>query len=226
MADSVERFYDSISGDYTEFVYRCVPRYDEMLSMLFAYLPEGFSPRAILELGCGTGNLTRLIRQRFPGSRLRAVDISGECIDRCRQRLGHADIEYVNADFRSLDFPQRSFDLIMSSIAIHHLEDQEKGHLFGQTALWLAPGGVFTFCDQFRGETDSLYEQHLETWKEFAFAQGASDEEWNMWMEHQLEHDHHASLPAHMDLLRSAGYSTVDCTWRYLLWAAIYAAKA
>jgi tRNA (cmo5U34)-methyltransferase len=114
----------------------------------------------------------------------------------------------------------------MSSIAIHHLEDHDKEGLFGRTALWLAPGGVFTFSDQFRGETDSIYERHLEAWRAFAFAQGASDDEWAMWMEHQWEHDHHASLVRHLDMLRGAGYSTVDCTWRYLLWAAIYAAKA
>jgi tRNA (cmo5U34)-methyltransferase len=197
-----------------------------MLSTLFTYLPDGFSPGAILELGCGTGNLTRLIHQRFPESHLSAVDISGECIDQCRQRLPHADIEYVNADFRDLDFPQGSFDLTMSSIAIHHLEDRDKEELFARTARWLTPGGVFTFCDQFRGETDSLYERHLEAWRAFAFTQGASDDEWNMWMGHQTEHDHHASLVRHLDMLRGAGYIAVDCTWRYLLWVAVYAAKA
>ncbi len=226
MSDSLEGFYDSISADYTEFVYRCVPRYNEMLSVLFAYLPPAFSPKSVLELGCGTGNLTKLIHQQFPISDISAVDISSECIEECRCRLPSASVHYIKADFRHLDFPRNSFDLIMSSIAIHHLADDEKGELFRKTYAWLAPGGVLTFCDQFRGETDALYNRHLETWKVFAFDQGATDDEWDMWMEHQKKHDHHASLLRHMDWLRSAGYGTIDCTWRYLLWAVIYAAKA
>ena len=226
MPDSVESFYDSISGDYTEFVYRCVPRYDEMLSVLFAYLPAEFSPRSILELGCGTGNLTGLIHRHFPGAHVNAVDTSGECIQECKGRIPDAEIEYIAADFRQLDFPGGSLDLIMSSIAVHHLEDDEKERLFGKTLEWLAPGGIITFCDQFRGEPASLYEEHIRAWREFAFDKGATEDEWKMWMEHQDRHDHHASVLKHMDWLRGAGYATVDCTWRYLLWAALYSAKA
>ncbi len=225
MSDSVERFYNSISGDYTEFVYRCAPRYDEMLSMLFAYLPEGFAPMSVLELGCGTGNLTTLIHHHFPHSQINAVDISEECLAQCMGRIPATTIQYTHADFRHLDYPRSSIDLIMSSIAIHHLGDDEKRLLLGKTVSWLAPGGVLTFCDQFKGETDCICDRHLAAWKDFAFDQGASDDEWSMWMEHQKEHDHHASLLKHMDWLRDAGYDTVDCTWRYLLWAAIHAAK-
>lgn len=221
-----EQFYDSISKDYSDFVTRCVPWYKEMLSILFAYLPSKYSPQSILELGCGTGNLTHLLFKHFPQSQIQAVDISEECIKECKRRLPSASIQYIKLDFRDLDFPANSFDFIISSIAIHHLDDKEKEEIFKKLFSWQAPKGILTFCDQFRGETDHLYEHHMETWKAFAFNQGATDKEWNTWMEHQTQHDHHASLLEHMNWLRNAGYSIVDCTWRYLLWAAIYAEKA
>ncbi|MDY6892929.1 MAG: class I SAM-dependent methyltransferase [Chloroflexota bacterium] len=226
MSSTTEQFYDSVSGEYTDFVERCVPRYKEMLSTLFDYLPENYSPKSILELGCGTGNLTLLIYRHFPESHIQAVDISEECLNECQQRLTEGTIKYIKADFKDIEFGENSFDLIMSSIALHHLDDREKEQFFQKLFLWQAPNGILTFCDQFRGETDRLYHQHLDTWKSFAFDQGATDEVWNTWMEHQTHHDHHASLPEHINWLKSAGYTTVDCTWRYLLWAALYAEKA
>ena len=225
LARTAEEFYDNISKEYTDSVRRCVPRYDEMLSSLFAYLPEHFSPGKVLELGCGTGNLTCMIYEKFPDSEITAVDISEECIKECRRRLLGADIQYVKRDFIELDFPAESYDLILSSIAIHHLDDIYKEKLFNRVFLWQAPDGILTFCDQFRGETDPLYNRHIEKWKAFAFAQGTTEDEWNTWMEHQHQHDHHATIFKHVNWLKRAGYDAVDCIWRNLLWAVIYAEK-
>jgi len=69
--ENAREFYDELSPQYTEAIRRCVPRYEEMLGMLFRYLPAVFAPRRVLELGCGTGNLTAMIASRastFPRS--------------------------------------------------------------------------------------------------------------------------------------------------------------
>ena len=74
--NTIEKFYNDISKEYTDSVERCVPKYKEMLSMLFIYLPEKYTPKSILELGCGTGNLTSLISKHFPSAKIFTVDIS------------------------------------------------------------------------------------------------------------------------------------------------------
>jgi tRNA (cmo5U34)-methyltransferase len=223
--NTIEKFYNDISKEYTDSVERCVPKYKEMLSMLFIYLPEKYTPKSILELGCGTGNLTSLISEHFPSAKIFTVDISEECIKECKQRLPKIDIEYIKSDFRNLNFQKNSFDLIISSISIHHLKDKEKEDFFKKLFLWQTSNGVLTFCDQFKAEMDHLYTKHMELWKTFVFKQGATDKEWNLWMEHQTQHDYHAPMFNHMNWLKNAGYSIADCTWRYLLWAVIYATK-
>ena len=188
-------------------------------------MPEKYTPKLILELGCGTGNLTSLISKHFPSAKIFTVDISEECIKECKQRLPKIDIEYIKSDFRNLNFQKNSFDLIISSISIHHLKDKEKEDFFKKLFLWQTSNGVLTFCDQFKAEMDHLYTKHMELWKTFVFKQGATDKEWNLWMEHQTQHDYHAPVFNHMNWLKNAGYSIADCTWRYLLWAVIYATK-
>ena len=75
------------------------------------------------------------------------------------------------------------------------------------------------------GATADLYARHMENWKELAYKAGSSDSEWEMWMKHRAEHDHHDALIEQLDWLREAGFSVVDCPWRYLLWSVIHARK-
>ncbi|MEE2642774.1 MAG: hypothetical protein VX768_19245 [Planctomycetota bacterium] len=84
-----------------------------------------------------------------------------------------------------------------------------------------SPGGVLTFCDQFSGATDRLYRKHMANWRQAARELGATDQQWQQWMEHQREHDFHSSLQAHCELLRIAGFETVDCTRRFFLWTTL-----
>lgn len=226
MNDSVGRFFDSLAGEYTAAILRCFPRYDEMLWALLEYLPE--RPfHSILELGSGTGNLTVLAANKWPEAKLHAVDISPESLDVCKTRLAErAGMTYVVSDFRDLQFQPEHFDLVISSISIHHLNASEKQTLFKQVNQWLGPSGVFSYVDQFASVTAELSEKQLANWKNIAFAAGSSEEEWQMWMEHAAEHDHHDTLADQMAWLGVAGFTDIDCPWRYLLWTMLQGHKA
>jgi tRNA (cmo5U34)-methyltransferase len=96
MKHTVTSFYDQLSSEYTELIAKCVPRYDEMLYNLFCYLPADFKPQRILDLGCGTGNLTALILAKFPDAEIYALDISPEILKKCQERFkGNTNITYV-----------------------------------------------------------------------------------------------------------------------------------
>lgn len=221
----VARFFDTLTSEYDATIERCFPRYREMLWALLYYLPRD-SFHEILELGCGTGNLTSLLCERFPDASLRVVDVSGESLDVCRHRLGESSrIHYEQRDFRALEFEPERFDLIVSSISIHHLTADEKRRLFCDSYRWLRPSGIFTFSDQCAGSVPEVNKLHVDAWKQVSRAAGSTQDEWEMWMEHQAQHDHHDSLPDQMRWLREAGYADVDCTWRYLLWSVVQAIK-
>ena len=221
----MDKFFDSLTSGYTEVIERCFPRYREMLWALLDYLPDRLDVGRILELGSGTGNLTVLLSKRFPEATIHAVDVSGDSIAECRKRLAGARLEYHHDDFRNLAFPSAYFDLVISSISIHHLDSAEKRQMFSRSFDWLTAEGVFAYADQHAGATDDLYRQHIANWRSETMAAGSSEQEWEMWMQHQAEHDHHDPLLSQMDWLRQSGFSTVDCPWRYLLWAVVQARK-
>ncbi|MCG8650888.1 MAG: class I SAM-dependent methyltransferase [Pirellulales bacterium] len=222
---TVSGFFDELTEDYTTTIERCFPRYREMLWALLDYLPETPVER-ILELGCGTGNLSVLLHERFPTAAMVMVDVSPESLDQCRARFPAGDqCQFQQEDFRQLAYQDGAFDLIVSSIAIHHLNSQEKQQLFAKLFDWLKPEGTLAYADQHAGATDELYRRHIAHWKQISREAGASEQEWQMWMRHQAEHDFHDTLPDQIQWLRSTGFTAIDCPWRYLLWTVLQARK-
>ncbi|MEM7561080.1 MAG: class I SAM-dependent methyltransferase, partial [Planctomycetota bacterium] len=188
-------------------------------------------PRRILELGCGTGNLSLAIAKRFPEAELTAIDLSQSSLDIHAQRfaaesdVGAGTVNRLCRDMRELNFGDESFDLILSTIALHHLTSEEKQKLFHSCNRWLLPNGVLSYSDQFAGDSPELYQQHMTEWKQASTAIGATEEEWEMWMQHQAEQDHHDSLPNQLGWLKNAGFHQVDCVWRHILWTVVTASK-
>ena len=226
MKTKAKQFFDSMVDEYNHAIELCVPRYDEMLWAIMFYLPSDWKPINILELGCGSGNLSTLIMKTFPHAHLSLIDQSEKFLNSCQLRLRkYKTIQYIRGDFSKMKFASHSFDLVVSSIAIHHLIDKEKVGLFTNIHQWLRPGGVLAFADQYSGATDDLSQKHLQKWQQEAFTQGLDQKDWERWMEHQKNHDFHISLQSQIRWMQQIGYESVDCTWRYLLWTVLHAKK-
>ena len=224
--EKVEKFYDQLSSKYSELIIKCVPRYPELIYNMFQYIPEKFSPKRILDLGCGTGNLTDQMFKKYPEAEIDALDISEEILNESRRRFNHTpNIRYIQADFKSLHLAPGSYDLVMSSIAIHHIEDTEKIKLYKEVFQALSNGGIFIFADQTRGITDEIYKKNISCWKEEAMKLGSTLENWDMWMAHQDAHDFHTPVNWHFQELEKAGFRETDLLWKYLMWAVVWARK-
>jgi trans-aconitate 2-methyltransferase len=94
-------------------------------------------PREVYDLGSGTGNVTRLLKQRWPGARVTGVDGSAEML--AKATATSPEIAWEQADLSSFH-PPRPADLLYSNAALHWLGDH--GSLFPALLSALAPGGV------------------------------------------------------------------------------------
>ncbi|MFN4063715.1 MAG: methyltransferase domain-containing protein [Parazoarcus communis] len=103
---------------------------------LLARIPLS-APSRIVDLGCGPGTVTTLLRQRWPEARLTGVDRSAEMLARAAALDG--GVEWVEADLSSWQ-GEPSFDLIFSNAALHWLDGHAE--LFPRLQSMLAPGGV------------------------------------------------------------------------------------
>jgi tRNA (cmo5U34)-methyltransferase len=223
---NVESFYNQLSSRYTELISRCIPRYEEIFYNLFYYIPDDIEPQQILDLGCGTGNLTEAALKYYPTAHIHALDISADRLNECKQRFPKKrNVHFHKQDFTQLDFEEESFDLIISSIAIHHIDNNAKAALYDTIYSILKPGGVFVFADQTSGITEEIYQKHIGRWKEEALKLGSTEADWKLWMRHQDAHDHHAPVTWHLGQLEAAGFEETDVIWKNIMWAIIQSRK-
>ena len=96
----------------------------------------------VLDLGCGTGYLTKVLSERVgPEGKVVAVDPDGERLKIAREKYSASNIEYIQADDKT--FPPGQYDVIFSNIVIHWIHDKEA--LFKHVYESLQPGGHFVF---------------------------------------------------------------------------------
>lgn len=95
------------------------------------------TPAAIVDLGCGAGNVTAHLHRRWPSARMIGVDGSTEMLAKAKGTLPTA--EWVEADIARWDAPDQ-VDLVYSNAALHWLADH--GRLFPRIMGWLRPNGV------------------------------------------------------------------------------------
>jgi tRNA (cmo5U34)-methyltransferase len=211
---------------YDSLIRRAVPRYDEMVARLLEYLPA--EARSLVELGCGTGNLSLELLAKFPRSRLNFVDASPEMIALTRSRVEQTgspsapSFGFLVQRFEELDIPGGPVDVVTSSISLHHVDD--KASLYASVRSLLRLGGRFCFADQIRGEPESNHRLNWERWLNFCREGGhCTPEEIESLLQHAAAHDHYTTLTDHIALLSRAGFSEVDCVWRNGMWGIVTA---
>jgi len=125
---------------YLENMQADIPVFDELQEET-AKATEGIEARDILELGVGTGETARRVLARHPSARLMGIDES-------EAMLAAADVEGELAVSRLEDaLPAGPFDLVVSCLAVHHLDADGKRDLFGRIAAVLRPAHRFVLAD-------------------------------------------------------------------------------
>ncbi len=104
-------------------------------------LPD-FSGKRVLDLGCGYG-WHCIYAAKHGAAQVLGTDISQKMLDVAREKTDSSVVRYARAAMEDLDFAPGSFDVVLSSLAFHYIEDF--GSLVDKIKNWLIPGGSFVF---------------------------------------------------------------------------------
>ena len=124
------------------------PELQEQTARAAADIPA----ETILELGIGTGETARRILATHPNAKLTAIDSSAEMLERARAVVPEADLHLAQLQN---PLPEGPFDLVVSALAVHHLDGPGKQNLFRRIAAVLPPGGAFVLADVVVPETEA-----------------------------------------------------------------------
>jgi tRNA (cmo5U34)-methyltransferase len=219
--------FDAVAGSYDEARRRLVPCFDDFyrtaVQAAAPALAAASEPR-VLDLGAGTGLLSLLVSAAVPGVHVTMVDAAAGMLAVAAEQLTSRDVPHraVVADLRE-PLPAGPYHAVVSALAIHHLDDQDKVDLFRRIRGVLAEGGVFVNAEQVAGPTPALDRQYDEFWVASARALGATAAELAAARE-RMAFDLPVPVPTQCGWLREVGFTDVDCyykSWRFAVFGGV-----
>jgi SAM-dependent methyltransferase len=118
--------------------------HQEMIAL--AGLRDG---QRVLDVGCGTGNLLRATGKRHRNVELVGMDPDLKMLARAESKIRRAGLKaQLDRGFaQELAFPDASFDVVFSSLMLHHLETSSKDEMLAEVRRVLRPDGVLVLAD-------------------------------------------------------------------------------
>jgi len=222
--DRIKKHFEEEANKFDIIIQKLIPNYNQMIDALVSVIP--FSNERIfsmIDLGCGTGTISQSIKSRYPNAKITCVDIAGKMLEIAKDKIG-GNIICIQADFNEFEFPN-NYDLIVSSLALHHLEnDNDKLAFYKKIYSSLNESGVFINIDVVLGSDNDIQDVYMKKWKEF-MSKNVSDEEINnKWLPTYYAEDRPTQLITHLDMLKKSGFSCVDVIYKYFNYA-VYIGK-
>jgi ubiquinone/menaquinone biosynthesis C-methylase UbiE len=117
--------------------------YDALVAQ--AELADGLR---VLEIGCGTGNVTTRVKRAAPGANVVGSDPDPLALARAQRKArGMTGIRFERAYAQELPFADGEFDRVLSSMMLHHLDDDVKAGAAAEIYRVLRPGGTLHIVD-------------------------------------------------------------------------------
>jgi ubiquinone/menaquinone biosynthesis C-methylase UbiE len=101
----------------------------------------------VLDLGCGTGTLTLMLKRAHPNTNVTGMDGDPDVLKIARDKSRGTDIQWDQGFASSLPYPDSTFDRVVTSLVIHHLVTDDKRRAFKEIFRVLKPRGELYVLD-------------------------------------------------------------------------------
>ena len=223
MNETLKEKFDEDAENYDKIRRLFIPCFDDFYTITTDLASSNKKNPKILDLGAGTGLLTKYLLDKYPDAEFILIDMAEKMLKEAKNRFQeHDNFEFIIADYSSYDF--RSFDIIVSSLSIHHLEDEDKKKLYKKVYNSLNHDGVFINADQVIGPTPDIDKEYQRKWMEKINEFNLSDAQKETAIE-RMKFDKPATLENNLKWLKECGFRNVDVYYKYYNFCIFYGEK-
>lgn len=195
-----------------------LPEFDFAFSLIAQAIKPCMKPKAkIIDLGAGTGNLSRIIFEKYKDLRITLVDFSENMLKQVPNVLKDfsGTYEIARGDIFKIDFNKNAYNAVISSFAIHHgrgINTYKK--LYMNIFRWLKKGGIFICCDVINGDNKNLSELNERCWALFLKNQDFTNSNIDKILNNYHREDTPLSINQHIKILNEIGFKSADVLWK------------
>ena len=223
-----QQWSEESSQHFIDYAAYFVPERLVQLETICRLIPAQHEPFHVVELCCGEGLLARAILGQFPTSRLHGYDGSSTMLDKARtalqpfgERFTLHSFDLAAPDWRAFPWPVRA---VVSSLAIHHLDGDQKRELYRDLYRLIDPGGSLIIADLIQPAHPAGVQVAAQAWDEavrqatLAREGNASAfevfqrDQWNIY-HYPDPMDKPSGLYEQLRWLEEAGFGAVDMSW-------------
>lgn len=222
---SISEQFNLIAKEYDINRKRFIPCFDDFYISTTNFLASNIMPpKRILDLGSGTGLLSAFWLQHFPKAEYVLVDIADEMLEVAKERFdGLKNISYQICDYAK-GLPDYDFDVIISALSVHHLENEDKAELFAGIYNKLPQGGLFINYDQFCAGSEQMNGWFNSYWENHLMKSGLTDKDIELWHERR-KLDRECSAEEEINMLRECDFGEVNLIYSNQKFSVIAAVK-
>ncbi len=175
---SIQSVFDKYASLYDSSRRKLIPLFDDFYQTAISEIPFSKQEKIdVLDLGAGTGLMSGLVAEKYPDAKILLVDIAEKMLAEAEKKLKCFDNSFTFevADYSTVESFGKSFDLVISSLSIHHLGNTEKQNLFKSIYGYLKPGGIFINADQVLGDSKEIEDVYRNRWIEQVKSNGITE---------------------------------------------------
>lgn len=221
----VKQQFNLIAKEYDKNRKKFIPCFDDFYIETTKFIAANLEyPKNILDLGAGTGLLSYFWYQHFPKSKYVLIDIADEMLEVAHRRFsGLTNIVCESLDY-SKGLPKEKFDIIISALSIHHLQNNKKQELFSSIYNKLNDHGVFINYDQFCADTSGMDVWFNSYWEQYLEGNELSAEDLGLWKERR-KLDKECSVRDEMLMIQKSNFRETHCIYSCQKFSVIAALK-
>ncbi|WP_088225586.1 class I SAM-dependent methyltransferase [Desulfosporosinus sp. FKB] len=216
--------FDENASQYDGQRKKLIPCFDDFYFIAISLAETKTKNPQILDIGAGTGLLSSFILEKYPDAFVTLIDLSEKMLDMAKERfVANQNITYIIDDYTKHKF-DRKYDVVISSLSIHHLSGDEKKQLYQNIYSSLNQDGVFINADQVLGETHFMESLYKNDWKNKVGSSGLSKEEIQSAYE-RANLDRMSTLSDQLKWIKDSGFLDVDCVYKYFNFVVLFGRK-
>ena len=224
---SIESVFNSSVDYYDDWMKKALPNFTDLFQTaqeLVTFDPQ--SPIDVLDLGAGTGLFSKHIFDKFPNAHFVLYDLADKLLEVAKERFDKQKdrFKYAIGDYRNLK-TDTDFDLVISSLSIHHLTDIEKQSLFENIYKVLRNPGIFINVDQIKGQTSYIKNLYWSHWLNQVQQREPSEKRIRESIERR-KYDQDALMTDQLQWMTAAGFQNVDCVYKNFFVGVFFGMKA